>query len=251
MNTNVKEWYIKEHPEDEDVRRYDLIKDGVTFGDVWDALKERKNIYDVLGCESPTVRHSVFYELALKAGVSYDTIYSMYLEKNRTPYFGNRDNGTYSYLVAVPVEGVLEISGNASNEADLAFQVYDKLKESNFGALRNIDTKIENLTDSAAIETLINYLKDNSLGKTGDKCSVISYPVRGDVLLSIKAVTAEDAVNKVLKAYDSIKNKITSDKSVCGDLKDLVFFKEKIKEYTDKTPAKNINKKKEYDLCQA
>lgn len=71
-NTNIKEWYIAEYPDDE----LGANINDVTFYDLFVALDTHKNVYDVLGVGDSVVRERVFEKLDAileePAGYCYD-----------------------------------------------------------------------------------------------------------------------------------------------------------------------------------
>ena len=75
-NETVKEWYVATFPDDE---LGSDLEDGVTFEDVYDCLKGGCDIYSLLKVGDSIVRERIFNELANRRGVSYDTIYDMWV----------------------------------------------------------------------------------------------------------------------------------------------------------------------------
>ena len=78
-NDLVKDWYIDKYPTDE---LGNEITDGLTFDDVYSALSNKEDIYDVLGVGDSLVRERVFSELAKRMNVEYDEIYYLWLDSD-------------------------------------------------------------------------------------------------------------------------------------------------------------------------
>ena len=75
-NQNIKDWYIKEYPEDECGK--DMI-DNITFYNVFEALDRYKDIYTLIGISDSLIRERIFEKLSHIMNVSYDYIYSQWL----------------------------------------------------------------------------------------------------------------------------------------------------------------------------
>ena len=77
MQTNVKDWYLKNFKEDKLGQR---INPKLTFSEVLDGLKTRKSIYSVIGVGDSVIRERIFQGLAdIYCGGDYGTIYRMWL----------------------------------------------------------------------------------------------------------------------------------------------------------------------------
>lgn len=76
MNNSIKDWYLEAYPTDD--MGYDL-NDGVTFEDLFVALDNYKNVYEVLGASDSIIRERVFAELANLMNVDYGYIYNQWL----------------------------------------------------------------------------------------------------------------------------------------------------------------------------
>lgn len=76
--TNIRDWYIHEFPTDP--LGSDLDGD-VTFKHLYDRIAEGCDVYEVIGVGDSLVRERLFEHLALMRGVSYDTIYNLWLGK--------------------------------------------------------------------------------------------------------------------------------------------------------------------------
>lgn len=76
-NDLVKDWYIDKYTTDE---LGDEITDGLTFDDVYSALKRGDEIYGVIGVNDSIVRERIFHELSRRRNVDYDVIYDMWLD---------------------------------------------------------------------------------------------------------------------------------------------------------------------------
>ena len=76
LKLNVKEWYKGEYPTDDLVEE---IKDTVTFEDIFEALDNYKDIYDIIGVTDSLVRERIFEKLAELMEVDYDYVYDQWL----------------------------------------------------------------------------------------------------------------------------------------------------------------------------
>lgn len=77
METKIKEWYVKEYPNDEVGATLD---EDATFQDLFDALDNYEDVYDVLGGESDSiVRERCFSKLAEIMKVDYNYIYEQWI----------------------------------------------------------------------------------------------------------------------------------------------------------------------------
>lgn len=76
IEMTIKQWYKTKYPTDTEG---EYIKKGVTFGYVWEALVNGNFIYGVLGEVDSVVRERVFEEIAKQKGISYDTIYNLWI----------------------------------------------------------------------------------------------------------------------------------------------------------------------------
>lgn len=78
LKLNVKEWYRGEYSTDDLVEE---IKDTVTFEDVFEALDNYEDIYEVIGNGIDSiVRERIFNKLAILMEVDYDYIYDQWLK---------------------------------------------------------------------------------------------------------------------------------------------------------------------------
>lgn len=78
LKLNVKEWYRGEYSTDDLVEE---IKDTVTFEDVFEALDNYEDIYEVIGNGIDSiVRERIFNKLATLMEVDYDYIYEQWLK---------------------------------------------------------------------------------------------------------------------------------------------------------------------------
>lgn len=78
LKLNVKEWYRGEYSTDDLVEE---IKDTVTFEDIFEALDNYKDIYEVIGNGIDSiVRERIFNKLATLMEVDYDYIYDQWLK---------------------------------------------------------------------------------------------------------------------------------------------------------------------------
>lgn len=78
LKLNVKEWYRGEYSTDDLVEE---IKDTVTFEDVFEALDNYEDIYEIIGNGIDSiVRERIFNKLATLMEVDYDYIYDQWLK---------------------------------------------------------------------------------------------------------------------------------------------------------------------------
>lgn len=78
MNTNVQNWYVNQYPTD---NLGWSINDKITFNDVYNCLKQHKDIYELISdgeCDS-LMRERIFAELADKLNKPYEYIYNLWL----------------------------------------------------------------------------------------------------------------------------------------------------------------------------
>lgn len=81
MDSKVRDWFRREYPLDYQ-NDYRLINRGVTFGDVYKALEDGKDIYTVIGVDITSyMREFIFEKIGELVGVEYDIIYYMWLNK--------------------------------------------------------------------------------------------------------------------------------------------------------------------------
>lgn len=77
-NNQIKEWYLKYYPTDE---LGSELSDKLTFKDLYVALENHKDVYDLLGVCDSIVRERVFEKLSEVMNVEYDFIYRKWLQK--------------------------------------------------------------------------------------------------------------------------------------------------------------------------
>lgn len=75
--TKVKNWYTKKYPSDELGK--DIASD-VTFMDVFEALDNYRDIYELLKVDDSVIRERVFTRLAEITHYPYDVIYEQWLK---------------------------------------------------------------------------------------------------------------------------------------------------------------------------
>lgn len=75
LKNNVKDYYAKNYADDE---LGNNIKDNVTFLQLYRALKDNTDIYNLLGIADSTVRERVFKELAKILNTDYDYVYNIW-----------------------------------------------------------------------------------------------------------------------------------------------------------------------------
>lgn len=99
-NVKIKDWYLKNYPTDD---LGEEIDDNNTFQDMWTALHNGTNVYDILGVGDSLVRERVFEEVSKINGVDYEYVYKKWLDSDdyanggslpfmTDPNFGNFQN---------------------------------------------------------------------------------------------------------------------------------------------------------------
>lgn len=83
MNTKIKDWYLETYPQSE---KGQLLKDNITFDDLYEWLDKPGNITEFLGTDYWVVRDNVFEQLAYILGCDYQEIEQQYLTIDR-PYW--------------------------------------------------------------------------------------------------------------------------------------------------------------------
>ena len=78
MKTKIKEWYIKEYPEDELGIE---INNEITFHDLFRVLDTHEDVYEALSVGDSIVRERVFSKLADIMKVSYDYIFCKWVRE--------------------------------------------------------------------------------------------------------------------------------------------------------------------------
>ena len=75
----IKEWYLKEYPDDEVGEE---LYDDITFYDLFEAMDKYKNVYEFLGGFDidTIVRERIFIKLAEIMNVDYDYVYEQWLK---------------------------------------------------------------------------------------------------------------------------------------------------------------------------
>lgn len=75
-NTKLKEWYTTNHPDDELGAE---INPDSTFQNLFDALDQYKDVYEVIGVGDSLVRERLFEGLAEITGYDYQIIYEQWM----------------------------------------------------------------------------------------------------------------------------------------------------------------------------
>lgn len=88
LKTNIKEWYMEDYKffaEEEGLKpaidkeaKRDL-KENVTFEELYERMKNKEDIYKIIGEVDSVVRERIMRELANILEVEYDVIYKLYL----------------------------------------------------------------------------------------------------------------------------------------------------------------------------
>jgi len=76
MQTLIKEYYLKEYPNDDIGKN---INSKITFYDLFDCLDWNKDIYKIIGIGDSLVRERLFSKLANLINTDYDYIYNQWL----------------------------------------------------------------------------------------------------------------------------------------------------------------------------
>lgn len=95
MKTSIKDWYMKEFPDDDLGER---INSTVNFDDILNALQNHTDIYDVIDVGDSVVRERIFDKLSKLINKDYNYIYNLWLgeslhesspitKDSSTPYF--------------------------------------------------------------------------------------------------------------------------------------------------------------------
>jgi len=77
MKDNIKNWYVREYATDELGQELNSL---ATFRDLFEALDNYKDVYNVLGVYDSIVRERVFKRLADIIGCDYSYIYEQWLK---------------------------------------------------------------------------------------------------------------------------------------------------------------------------
>lgn len=76
--TNLREWYMATYPDDEVGK---TLNEETTFYDIFYALDNYQDVYDVIGGDSDSlVRERVFEQLAIIMNTDYEEIYEQWLK---------------------------------------------------------------------------------------------------------------------------------------------------------------------------
>lgn len=75
-NTKLKEWYTTNYPDDELGAE---INPDPTFQNLFNALDQYRDVYEVIGVGDSLVRERLFEGLAMIAGYDYQTIYEQWM----------------------------------------------------------------------------------------------------------------------------------------------------------------------------
>ena len=75
-NKKIKEWYMENYTTDDLGQE---INEKATFEDLFKALKNNTDIYDLIGVGDSVIRERLFKELASIKGIKYNDIYNMWL----------------------------------------------------------------------------------------------------------------------------------------------------------------------------
>ena len=84
LNTRMRSWYMKTFPQDE---RGEYMNSYNTFEDLWNALQNKENVYNVIGEGDSLIRERLFDKLSQIKGVKYKDVYNLWLESDDDDYF--------------------------------------------------------------------------------------------------------------------------------------------------------------------
>ena len=76
MDEKVKDWYSANYPNDEVVED---MNEAITFREVWDGLKERRDFYGMVRVGDSLVRQNIFGHIAELIGKHVDYVYFTWL----------------------------------------------------------------------------------------------------------------------------------------------------------------------------
>lgn len=233
MNTKICEWYKTANPKDTEVNEQGLINKDVTFADIYNALKNKEDVYKILGINDSTVRQYIFSELADKLHCDYDSIYNMWLERNEVPK-SNSFFDSQTFLVSVPIEGELVIPLEESD--DSISLLGEIITNADYGALKNVNDSI----DRSSEESIQESIEDIML--LSDKSSEAVIPIKADLCVSVKARSVEEAI-KIVKTNNSEVKNMLQDRTIIGDIENIKANFDNIGSYNfSKEESKSIKK---------
>jgi antirestriction protein len=79
----IKHWYTRSFPTDD---LGEELNDTITFRDLWDALNEKKDIYEIIEVGDSVIRERLFEYLSLIYDVDYSIVYKKWLESSDYGY---------------------------------------------------------------------------------------------------------------------------------------------------------------------
>ncbi len=82
----IKKWYLRSYPTDD---LGEELNDTATFKDLWDALNEKKDVYEIIGVDDSIVRERLFEYLSLIYEVDYSYVLNKWLENDKFAKGGN------------------------------------------------------------------------------------------------------------------------------------------------------------------
>lgn len=161
-NDSVKEWYIKEYPEEEDF--VENTDPSITFADIYN---DPASVYDLLNDIDSMVRENVFRETAKRFGVNYDNLYYRWVDQKPALNLNEAYNGDINSIRAeyyetenrdAAISNLLDI-GEAENEEE-AGDIIDDWDEDEDGwkEANGYDEDLDEARDET--DDLLRYLKN-------------------------------------------------------------------------------------------
>lgn len=156
MLERVKDWYIKNYPDDDLGNELD---GNISFARVLKSLEDEEDVYDVIGVVDSVVRERLFQRLAEILNVDYDAIYNTWLDGGNK-YLVNSNNELDSS------SAWSELMSESLNESNKNFNKKELIKALKYSyGLTNKEAQewINTSTDLAKEEILKEYNKKPDL----------------------------------------------------------------------------------------
>lgn len=91
QKTKIRSWYIKTYPKDNRGKYIDLSN---TFEDLWNAIQNKENVYDVIVEGDSLIRERLFEKLSQIKGIKYIDIYNKWLDSDENEMANGGNLGT-------------------------------------------------------------------------------------------------------------------------------------------------------------